>query len=126
MPSTYPTSPRISLFLPQAKDYDAITYKYEYEDDGASFLERAPAPVRRWVLKYTGLTETEAKVLDDFLDTVKLSIGFNWTEPRDYPMTGASGNAYTSQEIFIEKFERPDHQQLWNQSRNVTLIKRPV
>jgi len=76
-------------------------------------------------LFYDGLTETQAKVLDDYYNLKRYSTKFTFKEPRNEPWTSTAGSTYTLA-VQFESYERPDHEHYDVQSRRLTLIKYPV
>lgn len=127
-PSAFPNTATVGQtylkFTREKADWDAVTIKSTYEDSGADFNLSATVPSQRWTLEYGGLTETQAKVLDDHFDSAQGQVfGFSYTEPRNYPWSGTTGTAYT--DVHYESYERSHDPKLWTQTRKIVLIKRP-
>jgi hypothetical protein len=76
--------------------------------------------VRRWLVRYSGLDQTQAAILDDHYESTSGAISFDMTTPRGRDSAGA-GETIT--DVRYESYERPDHQKIWAQSREVKLIK---
>lgn len=128
MPSAYPNTATVgqtySKYTKEKADWDEITVKSSFEDGGADFLLHAASPPQRWTFEYGGLTETQAKVLDDHYDSAQGQVqGFSFTEPRNYPWT-TTGSTFS--DVHYESFERSHDPKLWSQTRKVVLIKRPA
>ncbi len=126
-PSAYPNTATIGFtytkFTKEKADWDEITIESPYEDGGKDFNQSADAPSQRWTIEYAILTETQAKVLDDHYDSCKgKALGFSFTEPRNYPWTGA-GSTFT--DVHYEEYTREHGEHLSSQRRRVVLVKRP-
>src|SRR6185295_20096348 len=92
-------------YTKEKADWDDIVLTSIFEDKGADHNLSADTPCQRWTFEYTHLTETQAKVLDDHYDSAKGQyLGFSFTEPRDYPSSGATGATYT--DVHYESYER--------------------
>lgn len=109
-------------YFRRAKDYKQITDFAEFEDGGIDTNEYASDAPQYYELTYDGLTETQAKVLDDHFNTNRYSATFSFQEPRNEPWT-ATGSTVT---VRYETYERPKHDKVHIQSRRVVLIKTPV
>jgi hypothetical protein len=78
--------------------------------------------VRRFLLIYTGLTSAQAKVLDDHrAEANDTLLGFSFR----YYRPSMSIDELLS-DVHYQSFEYPPHQSYNDQSRTVTLIKRPA
>ncbi len=127
-PGAYPNTSTVGMsylkYTKEKADWDEITDRSIYEDKGADYNLSADVPPQRWTFEYGGLTETQAKVLDDHYDSAQgQNLGFSFTEPRNYPSTGTTGTAYT--DVHYESYERGHDSVLSTQTRKVVLIKRP-
>lgn len=94
----------------------------QYDDGGRDFkLQNGGAGIKRWVLIYTVLSTTLAAILDNHMLSAKLNneglsaFTFNY---RDRDGTLYAGVRY-------EKYERPQHVRVHNQSRTIQLVKFP-
>lgn len=127
MANEYPTpafsGPPYLKYLKKAKDYKGITDISHFEDEGMDTNEHASDVAQRYEFIYGGLTQTQAKVLDDHFTTNRLSATFTLQEPRNEPWTGTTGSSVT---VRYEAYERPEHERTWSQSRRAVLIKTPV
>lgn len=127
MPNEYPTvafgGAKPLSYFKHAKDYKQITDFSEFEDLGRDTNEHASDAPQLYELFYDGLTETQAKVLDDHFNTNRYSGTFSFQEPRNEPWTGTTGSTVT---VRYETYERPKHEKVWSQSRRAVLIKTPV
>lgn len=128
-PSAYPNTATIGQFYTTYKkeppDWKDVTLEVIFEDQGADRNLSAASAVQRWAFVYRGLSETQAKVLDDHYDSANGPFqGFSFTEPRNYPWSGTTGTVFT--DVHYEVFERDHDRILHNQIRRVVLIKRPV
>lgn len=127
-PSAYPNTSTVGFtytkYTKEKADWDAITIESIYEDQGADYNQSATTAPQRWTLEYDILTETQAKVLDDHYDSTKGKVlGFNFTEPRNYPWSHAAGTTFT--DVHYESYEREHGEHLSIQRRRVVLVKRP-
>lgn len=129
MAGEFPTpemgGPRYLRYLKHVKDYNEITDFSKYEDGGVDTNEHATDTAQRWTFIYDGLTETQAKVLDDYYISKRLSTKFTFKEPRNEPWTGTGGSTYTTL-VQFESYERPEHEHYDIQSRRITLVKFPT
>ena len=94
----------------------------EYDDGGRdTALQNGGSGIKRWVLNYDGLVAALAAILDSHMYSAKLdengfsAYGFNYRD-RD-------GTLYTN--VHYEKYDRPAHQRIWAQARNIQLVKFP-
>lgn len=104
--------------LQRLKDeYPSIVVK-EMDAGNASYGATNVSPVMRWQFTYTGLTAAQAAVLDaHYAAAFERFLGFQFRDPR-------TGTLYT--DVHYDAYEYPAHEQYNNQTRIVTLIKRPV
>lgn len=127
MANEYPTvafgGPKPLNYFKRAKDYKQITDFSEFEDGGMDTNEHASDAPQLYELFYDGLSETEAKVLDDHFNTNRYSAAFSFQEPRNEPWTETTGSTVT---VRYETYERPKHDKVHIQARRVVLIKTPV
>lgn len=87
-------------------------------DGGAVYGADSTNVLKRWRFSYTGLSSTQAGVLDDHRAEAKdRLLGFVFRDPR-------TGTSYS--DVHYEEFEYPAHEQYNNQTRIVTLVKRPA
>lgn len=126
MANEYPTpafsGPPYLKYLKRAKDYKEITDFARFEDGGVDTNEHASDAPQRYEFIHGGLTETQAKVLDDHYNTNRLSATFSFQEPRNEPWT-TTGSTVT---VRYESYERTEHGKVWSQGRRTVLIKTPV
>lgn len=127
MANEYPTpafgGPQYLKYIKHAKDYEEITEFAKFEDGGLDTNEHATDAAQRYEFIYGGLTETQAKVLDDHYTTNRRSATFTLQEPRNVPWSHTTGSSVT---VRYESYERPDHEHYDVQARRVVLIKTPV
>lgn len=114
--------PKPLNYFKRAKDYKDITDISVFEDEGRDTNEHASDAPQYYELSYDGLTETQAKTLDDHYNTNRLSGTFSFQEPRNEPWT-TTGSTVT---VRYDSYERPKHSHYNIQARNVVLIKTPV
>jgi len=89
-------------------------------DGGGTHGADTTNAVREWVIIYTGLTSTQAAVLDAHYESAKNDLlGFNFRTPATRGDTLYSDVHYLS-------YEYPPHEFFQAQSRTVHLIKRPA
>lgn len=87
-------------------------------DGGATYGADTTNTIKRWQFTYTGLNQAQAAVLDTHrADAKGRLLGFSFRDWR-------TDTLYT--DCHYESYEYPQHQNLDNQSRILTLIKRPV
>ena len=126
MANEFPTpafsGPKPLNYFRRAKDYKDITDISEFDDLGRDTNEHASDAPQYYELTYDGLTETEAKVLDDHYNTNRLSGTFSFQEPRNEPWT-STGSTVT---VRYDSYERSKHSYYNVQARRVVLIKTPV
>lgn len=126
--ANYPTpvqsGPIYTKFRRLRKDWAEITVISTFEDAGRDFNEHASTVPQRWEFVYEGLDETEAKVLDDFYETHRLSQTFTLIEPRDRPWTNTKTAGATFTDVRFELYEA-GHSKVNIQSRRVVLVKYP-
>lgn len=125
-PSAFPDTSTVGQkylkYLKHVPSYDDVTLESKYEDGGKDYNTSADTPPQLWTLEYDGLTETQAKVLDDHYASAKGKVlGFSFTEPRNVPWS-TTGSTYT--DVHYEEYTK-DHSKVWGQKRTVVLAKRP-
>ena len=106
-----------------AKDYASITTVAVFEDQARDTQKSAADAPQFYELIFDGLSETDAKILDDFWDAHGIDVQFTFIEPRNYPWTGTEGSTVTGC-VFAE-YEK-DHSKIWVQSRRVLIAKYPT
>lgn len=123
----YPTpehsGPPYLKYRKMAKDWAGVTVVAIFEDQSADFQKSAADAPQIYELLYDGLSETQAKILDDFWDAHGIDTPFTFYEPRDYPWTGNEGNTVT--DCYFKSYEK-DHTQIHIQGRRVELVKYPA
>ena len=121
-PNTATVGQTYLKYFKHVPSYDEITIDSKYEDGGKDYNTSADTPPQRWTLEYDGLTEAQAKVLDDhYASALGTVLGFSFTEPRNVPWT-TTGSTYT--DVHYENYTK-NHTQVGIQSREIVLIKRP-
>jgi hypothetical protein len=121
---SYDTGPIYLKFRKLAKDYAAITTVAVFEDQGRDFQKSAADAPQFYELIYDGLTDEDAKILDDFYNAHGIDVSFTFIEPRDDPWTGNEGNTVTG--CRFAEYEKDHRLVLTTQSRRVLLVKYPV
>lgn len=87
-------------------------------DNGATYGADSGSAVLRWKFTYTGLSATQAAVLDTHFASAKNQLlGFAFRDPRTDTMYS---------DVHYESYEYPPHTFYQSQSRIVTLVKRPA
>lgn len=101
-----------------------VVGKTEYDDGGADYkLQHGGNGVKRWIIKYDGLTAAQAAILDAHLASTFYSsdqgsaIGFNF---RDRDTTTLYSNVHYAADGY-----KKGHNRIWNCSREIILEKRP-
>lgn len=126
-PTAYPNTATVgrlyAKYRKREPEWTRVVVESIYEDGGADRNLKASIAVQRWDFEYK-LTEAQAKVLDDHYDSANGTFqGFEFTEPRDFPLDGSVGATFT--DVHYESYER-DHARIFgNQIRRITLVKRP-
>lgn len=125
----YPTldiaGPQYEKYIKHRKDWGEITVKSEFEDGAIDALQHAADAPQRWTLIYTGLTQTQLKVILDHYDAHRIVTKFTFKEPRNDPWTGTVGTTYTDLVNYESAPEQPEHLKLWANSLTVKLVKYP-
>ncbi len=97
-----------------------VTKEITFEDQGAEYNSPFDDPVRRWRIEYSNkLRPAQAAVLDDFW---RLHRG--WSEPF-YFFDERAGVLYDNVRFAKDGYTR-DHQKIWQQTRSIQLIRRPL
>jgi hypothetical protein len=120
MPSVSGSNPD-PLFFKQMPEIFQVGFT-QYDDGGRDFkLQNGGSGIKKWLLKYDGLTEAQAALLDAHKDTAKLdengvsAFAFNF---RDKISTTLYSNVRYTRYVV-------DHTKRWSQSREVELTKFP-
>lgn len=116
--AAYPTTPKYLVYYKPMKDYMQMTDVSEFDGGAKDTNEFASDVPQIYELFYDGLTETEAKTLDDHHAANRFSTSFSFTEPRNEPWTGTTGSTVT---VRYKTYERPKHEHYNIQSRHVVL-----
>jgi len=97
-------------------NWDGVTVKNTYDDDGASFSTTTDDPPQKWEIGYQGLTLAQAEIFDAFNDAVRRDRTFNFIDKAGATHTG----------VRIESYER-NHESYksWRHFVNITLVKYP-
>lgn len=94
----------------------------EYDDGGRDFkLQNGGNGVKRWFLLYTGKSAALVAILDAHALSAK--IGPDGLSAHSFLYRDRDGTLYSG--VRYERYERPQHQKLWNQQRTITLVKFP-
>lgn len=120
---SYDTGPLYLKYLKVRKDWAAITLISTYEDKGIDTNESADNVLQEWILEYDGLSDQDAKILDDFWNAHRLSVDFTFIEPRDDPWTGVEGGTFTGCRFIA--YEKDHSLVLTGQKRSVRIGKYP-
>lgn len=137
MPAEYP-SPSVNAAYPVPLFYEMQAEEFVisrtiYDDNGADYkLQAGGAGVKRWTLRYDGLTAAQCAVLDSWVATMFYSedsgsaYGANFREHvlGDAPWTSTAGTLHGNVHIAPGGYKK-GHSKSWAQSREVTLEKRP-
>lgn len=108
-------------YTKHAKNWTEISLISTYEDKGFDVNESADDALQRWTLEYDGLSEADAKILDDFWDNHRRSQPFTFIEPRDYPWTYGEGELFAG--VYFEDYQKPNTVQYHVQARVVRLVQ---
>lgn len=115
--------PRPSFYMKLQPDWDSITLKSTYEDKSVDTIRTQAAPPQKWLLRYNNKSETDIKVIDDFVDTVGLDVPFTFIEPRVVPHVSGTEGA-TFQTCYVESYGAPrDRKRIWANAREIIIVK---
>jgi hypothetical protein len=118
-PSAWGTSVCGFVFHPLPLEYRSNVFK-EMVDGGGTYGADTTNAVRTWRIVYTGLSVAQAAVLDAHYESAKNNLlGFNFRVP-------ASRGDTLYSDVHYLAYEYPQHEQVDNQTRTVTLVKRPA
>lgn len=114
-PSALPlTSPKWTYF--QEVEGDWGEYGQAFPDGTPNRNTIQTAPVRKWIVEWTGLDESEAAILDAHWESTAGGLSFSMQDP--HTLTAITGVRY-------ESYDRPEHKVKWAQSRTAKLVKYP-
>lgn len=136
MPSEYPL-PSVNSSFPTPLYFEMLPEEFvvgrtTYDDGGADFkLQHGGAGVKRWILKYDGLTTAQSDILDAWVASMFYSedegsaygANFRHHVPGDY-WTSTAGTLYANVHISPGGFKK-SHTKTWIQAREFQLEKRP-
>lgn len=125
--ATYP----IPLYF-EIQPEEFVVSKTVYDDNGADYkLQHGGAGLKRWIVRYEGLSLTEAAVLDSWVATMFYNsdegsaVGANFREHvPGSAWTSGSGTLYSAVHIAPGGY-RKSHTKTWSQNREFILEKRP-
>lgn len=104
-------------YMEDSPDFQAVTNKHVYEDEGVSFNTTNDVAPRRWIYEFTGLSEAEAAVFDDHFKQCRFDKDFGFTDRRGYIYDFG---------IYYENYQRGhERNKRWIQTRSITLVKYP-
>ncbi len=130
LPSASSSNPIPLFFELQPEEFQVGVTKYD--DGGADYrLQNGGSGIKRWIIRYDGLTKAEADILDNWVASVFYSsdegsaYGGNFRDhvPGD-TWTSTAGTLYSGVHIAPGGF-RKSHSKTWSQSREFLLEKRP-
>ena len=52
-------------------DWEGVTIKHTYDDEGVSFMDTTDTPPQYWDIEYTGLSPEKAEIFDEFYNQVR-------------------------------------------------------
>jgi lysophospholipase L1-like esterase len=110
-----PAGPPYLNLLDMSPEYPSLAVKL-MKGGGAVYSLPSSKIVLPWDFTYGGLTEAQAKVLDDYrAETQDAFESFDFRHPR-------SGIMYHG--CHMRLFEDPGHEKIWSQSRHIVIEKR--
>lgn len=130
LPSVSGSNPIPAFFEQQPEEF--VVGRTIYDDNGADYkLQHGGSGVKRWIIRYDGLTATEAAILDSHVASTFYSaeegsaIGFNFRHhvPND-AWTSAAGTLYTAVHYSPGGY-RKSHIKADVCAREILLEKRP-
>jgi hypothetical protein len=123
MDSVSAGNPRPDLFYQEPDLYQVAVS--EYDDGGLDFaLQAGGAGIKRWVLKYIGLTPTQAAILDAHLASAGYSDQFGSARSFNF-RDRDTGILYSNVRYAPGGYVRVPHTYKQIQSREIILEKRP-
>lgn len=130
LPSVSGSNP-IPLYFEMLPETFTVT-KTVYDDGGADFaLQSGGVGVKRWVIRYDGLTLAQAALIDAHVATAFYSedegsaYGFNFRHHIPGTLwSDTSGTLYSAVHYAAGGYKK-GHSKTWSQSREITLIKHP-
>ena len=136
MPAEYPL-PSVSGSNPIPLYFEMLTEEFSvdrtiYDDSGAdTALQHGGAGIKRWIIRYDGLTIAEAAILDAWVATMFYSeekgsaYGANFRHHVAGTLwSDTSGTLYSNVHISPGGY-KTGHEKTWTQMREVYLEKRP-
>lgn len=122
-PSAYPTHG--TLYRPFEEEQEptyAVTKSPQFADGGCDFNLDADQKIRRWVIRYIGLTSTEADTVTTHMDSAKYSseVGSAY----GFSFTTRSGEVLSNVRYDRGGYKRT-HTKSWNWFVEVVLVKYP-
>lgn len=136
MPAEFPL-PSVSGSNPIPLFYEAEPESFsvgstEYDDSGKDYkLQHGGSGVKRWVLKYDGLTKAQADILDNWAVTMFYSEDEGSAYGANYrahvpgeAWTSTNGTLYSAVHIAAGGY-RKSHEKTWSNGREFILEKRP-
>jgi hypothetical protein len=104
-------------FYDDLPEYEKVTNKHIYEDEGVSFNTTNDRAARRWVYDFPGLAEGQAAAMDEHFEMCRFHRDFGFTDRRGYVYDAG---------IYYEKYEKShEKNRRWVQRRKITLIEYP-
>lgn len=130
LPSVSGSNPVPLYFEMQPEEF--VVGKTLYDDGGADFrLQHGGNGVKRWIIRYDGLTKAEADILDAWVASMFYSpdegsaYGANFRHHiAGDTWTSTSGTLYSGVHISPGGY-KVGHSKTWSQSRELLLEKRP-
>lgn len=136
MPSEFP-SPSANAANPHPLFYEAEPESFsvsstEYDDSGKDYkLQHGGSGVKKWVIKYDGLTKAQADILDAWAASMFYSedegsaFGANFrAHVPGTAWTDTSGTLYSAVHISPGGYKK-SHAKSWSNAREFVLEKRP-
>lgn len=105
-----------NYFNAEPTNFANITNSHIYDDESASFNETTDTPVRRWEVRFTGLTYEQLEVFRAFWEEVHLKNTFDFTDKFGATHSGVRIESYS---------DSHEEHKSWNNFVSIRLVKFP-
>ena len=96
------------------RNWERVTIIHTYEDESKTFSDTSDTPPQFWDVGFTGLTEDETEIFDEFWEAVRLKNPFNFTDKYGVTHSG----------VRIAEYNRDhDGNKSWSNQCSFSLVK---